>query len=781
MVTVNKPVRKPEFDILEYWRIIWKRKWTIVSAAAVMIGVFAIYSFTTTPIYQATTTLVMEEPSSNRLTIQDVLSTSSGGNVAIISSYFNTQLKILQSRLLAERVAKKMNLGRRAELQSARKSKESLIQMIQGVLRLRWLFPSKAVPPSGPSPEVQADPDSAYATFVLGGLAVRQVPDTHLVDLGFRSQYPRLATDIVNAMADEFIDFSMETRYEATEQTKQFLDDQIARLREDLGTKEREMQKYSEEKKILQFSGNQNSVLSKFGDLQKAATGAQVERLNVEANYRELRSLNIDSLPQVINNGMIQGLKTVYMQLKADYDEKSRTTYKPDHPDMVQLKIRLDNTRTQLDQEIKKALDAAESAFRTTKDKEDRLRTELESQRVEVAKTNNDSILYKSLEMEVENIQTILNTLVSEQNKTQVSARLGGLKTSNIKVLDRALIPQSPVSPNKKRNLIVGFLLGFFFGIGLAFLTDFLDNTVKGPEDLERLTNLPSLGIIPHFSPNGTKEKSRYYSAYSYRYRSSYSPKAAAESSAELSKISEIELINHLFPKISIAEDYRTVRTAILFSHAENPHRVLTFTSTSPQEGKSATISNIAISFAQLGERVLLIDADLRKPRLHKIFKVRNKTGLADYLTARAGLDDAVQKTAIDNLWLMPSGPHPPNPAELLNSRKMKELVGLVQDRFATVLIDTPPVLAVIDPVIVSSLSDMTVLVMKLGTTTRKPLLRTIEELRKAKAEIIGVVLNDAKLRRNGFGSSNTYFQYEYYQDKSVDDEPAKKAVRRHA
>ena len=398
-----------------------------------------------------------------------------------------------------------------------------------------------------------------------------------------------------------------------------------------------------------------------------------------------------------------------------------------------------------------------------------------------MAKTNNDSILYKSLEMEVENIQTVLSTLVSEQNKTQVSARLGGLKTSNIKILDRALVPESPVSPNKKRNLIVGFLLGFFFGIGLAFLTDFLDNTVKGPEDLERLTNLPSLGIIPHFSPNGQKEKGRYYSLYSYRYRSRYGPRGAGDSSAELSKISEIELINHLFPKISIAEDYRTVRTAILFSHAENPHRVIAFTSTSPQEGKSATISNIAISFAQLGEKVLLIDADLRKPRLHKIFKVRNKSGLADFLTGRAGLEDTIQKTAVDNLWLMPSGPHPPNPAELLNSRRMKELIRLIQDRYATVLIDTPPVLAVIDPVIVSSLSDMTVLVMKLGATTRKPLLKTIEELYKAKAEIIGVVLNDAKLRRNGFGYAGTYFQYEYYQDKNVDEEPAKKAGRKHA
>lgn len=781
MATLNKPVRKPEIDILEYWRIIWKRKWTIASTAAVVIALAGIYSFTTTPVYQATTTLVMEEPSSNRLTIQDVLSTSSGGNVAIISSYFNTQLRILQSRNLAERVAKKMNLGRRPELQAAKKSKESLIQMVKGVLRMRWLFPSKAAPPSELQPGIQADPDTAYAGFVLNGLTVRQISETHLVDVSFRSPFPRLATDIVNAMADEFIDFSIETRYEATEQTKQFLDDQIARLREDLATKEREMQKYSEEKKILQFSENQNSVLSKYGDLQKAATTAQVERLNVESNYRELRSLNIDSLPQLINNATIQNLKTSYMQLKADYDEKTRTTYKPDHPDMVQLKIRVDSTRTQLEQEIMKARDASESAYRTAKDKEDRLKTELESQRVEVAKTGNDSILYKSLEIEVENIQTLLTTLVSEQNKTQVSARLGGLKTSNIKILDRALIPQSPVSPNKKRNLIIGFLLGCMFGVGLAFLTDFLDNTVKGTEDLERLTGLPSLGIIPHFSPNGNKEKGRYYSAYSYRYRSSYSPKPAAESSAELSKITEIELINHLFPKISIAEDYRTVRTAILFSHAENPHRVITFTSTSPQEGKSATISNIAISFAQLGEKVLLIDADLRKPRLHKIFKVRNKLGLADVLTGRAALDDAVQKTAIDSLWLMPSGPHPPNPAELLNSRKMKDLVGLVQGKYATVLIDTPPVLAVIDPVIVSSLSDMTVLVMKLGTTTRKPLVRTIEELRKAKADIVGVVLNDAKMRRNGFGYANTYFQYEYYQDKTVDEEPAKKGARKHA
>ena len=335
---------------------------------------------------------------------------------------------------------------------------------------------------------------------------------------------------------------------------------------------------------------------------------------------------------------------------------------------------------------------------------------------------------------------------------------MSGLKTSNIKIVDRALVPHIPSSPNIKRNFIVAFLLGLMLGVGLAFAAHFLDNTIKNPEDLDKLTGLPSLGLVPHFSPNETGGKGVYASPYG----------ASASQNAEALKVSEIELINHLFPKISIAEDYRNIRTSILFSRVDSDQRVIAFTSTQPQEGKSATISNIAISFAQMGERVLAIDADLRKPRLHKIFQVRNTIGLSDVLTGRADLEEAVQKTPVAHFFLLPSGPHPPNPAELLNSRKMKELLAVVRDRYEIILIDLPPVLAVVDPVIVAAMADMTIIVLKTGKTTRKPLLRAIDQLRKAKARVAGVIFNDADTRKSTF--MTPYFQYEYYQDANLDE-----------
>ncbi|HYA48335.1 MAG TPA: polysaccharide biosynthesis tyrosine autokinase, partial [Burkholderiales bacterium] len=316
----------------------------------------------------------------------------------------------------------------------------------------------------------------------------------------------------------------------------------------------------------------------------------------------------------------------------------------------------------------------------------------------------------------------------------------------------------SPFTPNVRRNLMMALLLGLFGGLGLAFLVEYVDNTVKGPEDVEKLVGLPSLGIIPHLSADGSKRKPAAYGQYRYSYGAEGNLRDEA-----FPEVTEIELINHLFPKFSIAEDYRTVRTSILFSHADSSPKTVCFTSTMPQEGKTATVSNMAISFAQLEGKVLLIDADLRKPRLHKIFQTRNQVGLSGFLAGKIAFDEAILKTSIERIWIIPSGPHPPNPAELLNSRRMRDLLVGVKDRFDTVLIDTPPVLAVIDPVIVSSLADCTVLVVQAGKTTRRALAKAVNEVRKAKAEIIGVVFNEVKMGRQGRNSPYYhYYQYEY-------------------
>ena len=524
----------------------------------------------------------------------------------------------------------------------------------------------------------------------------------------------------------------------------------MALLREDLKRKEDDLQKYGQEKNILYLSGDESTVVNKFSDVNTALTTAQIERYAKESVYRELKNIRVDALPESVSNPTIQALKTTYSQVKSDYDEKGRI-YRPEYPEMVQLRARLEATRNTLQEEIR------EAEYRAALKKEISFQGLLDEQRGDVTRMNKNAIFYHTLRTEVENMRTLLSTLVAKQNEIQVSSQLGGLRTSNIKVVDRALVPRAPFTPNIRRNLLMALVAGLFGGLGLVFLVEYLDNTVKGPEDVEKLVKLPSLGIIPFLTADGGRKKGDPYGSYrSYGTEPDKPGRAAPE-------VREIELINHLYPKFSIAEDYRTVRTSILFSHADASPKTIAFTSTLPQEGKTATVSNLAVSFAQLEGKVLLIDADLRKPRLSKVFNLRNVSGLSSYLAGKHTFDEVVQKTSIENIWTIPSGPHPPNPAELLNSRRMKDLLAEAKEKFTVVLLDTPPVLAVIDPVIVCSLADSTVFVVRAGKTTRRPLVRAVEEIRKSKADIIGVVFNEVRLGRQGIGTPfYHYYQYEY-------------------
>jgi len=758
---MNNKIERKEIDLLEYWHIILKRKWILITFAAVLVVFVAIFSFTSTPLYQATASIMIEEPSSSMLSIQDIMGYGGYYRSDYLGTYFNTQLKLLTSRSLAERVAKKMNFPARPEFRASARSRTSLVQSAKNFVTLRWLFKRKKPVESEEKIQYQPNLYSAYAFTVLGGLSVSPVEETRLVDVSYTSPHPVLAADIVNTLIEEFINFSIESRYEATQQASEFLTEEIAKLRDDLGAKERALQRYGEEKKLLFLSKDESSVVNKFADVSTALTEAQVDRIKKESLFRELKGLKADSLPEFVSNSLIQSLKTSYTQAKNDYDERSKI-FKPDYPEMIKLKARMDSLKLELENEIRKAVDASEADFRASQKKEVSLQDMLESQRTEVSKMDSNAILYNSLRIEVENMRELLNSLVSKQNETLVSARLGGLRTSNIKIIDRALVPGGPFTPNTRMNILMALLVGLVGGLGLIFLVEYMDNTVKGPEDAEKITGLASLGIIPFLSPDGLKKRSEQYGGYSYGAES-----AAGEES--IPEVSEIELINHLFPKFSISEDYRTVRTSILFSHSDTQPKTICFTSTLPQEGKTATVANIAVSFAQLEGKVLLVDCDMRKPRLHKIFKVRNLVGLSGYLTGKVTFEDAIQKTSVENIWILPSGPHPPNPAELLNSRRMKELLTLVKERFDVILIDTPPVLAVIDPVIISSLADSTVIVIRAGKTTRKPLAKAVAEIRKAKSDVIGVIFNEVKIGPQGaVGPYYHYYQYDYA--SAIDD-----------
>ena len=763
---MNYEEERREVDLLEKWRVIVKRKWVIVTFASALVLFTGIFTFTATPIYKATTTILIDEEASKVMSIEDEF----GYRRQMTDlRFYNTQLKLLKSRSLMERVARKMNLLSRAEFGAGKKPKKSLMATARDLISLRWVSSKKKSKDKESNLRISYNPYSGIAESVRDGLEVSPIRETKLVEVSYTSAFPVLTAEIVNTMAEEFITFSVEKRYETTQQVSDFLSEQIANLREDLAAKERELQRYSWEKGLLFLSDTESSAVSKFADLNEAYTRTQISRINAEAVYRELKNLRVDSLPQFMNNSMIQQLKTEYTRMKNEYEENSKT-FKPSYPEMIRLKAKLDNMKEELQNEIKKAVDAAESEYRLALKKEASLKNLLNQQRADVANMNSNAILYNSSKIEVENKRILLNSLVERQNETLVSARLGGLKTSNISIIDKAEVPKSPISPKKRKNLILAFLIGIFGGVGFCFFFEYLDNTVKGPEDVEKLTGLSSLGVIPLLPAGGGKKRKKY--GYYSRNKYSYG-KENPQSEDAMPEIKEIELVNHLYPKFFISEDYRTVRTSILLSHAESPPKTIVFSSTLPKEGKTATVVNMAVAFSQLEERVLVVDSDLRKPRLHRIFKVRNFGGLSGYLTGKVSLKDAIQKTSVGNIWLLPSGPIPPNPAELLNSKKMKKMMEGVKEAFDVILFDTAPVLAVIDTVIVSSIADSTVLIIKADKVMRKPFLNAVEELRRAKAKIIGVLFNELKVKKGDYHFMDyyRYYRQHYYgeEEKSKD------------
>jgi capsular exopolysaccharide synthesis family protein len=758
---MNNDEQRKEIDLMEYWRIIVKRKWVAITFAGAVVLFVALFTFLATPRYESNVTLLIEEGTSKMLSIEEAF----GYQPRVFQDlrFFNTQINLLQSKSLAERVVKELNLLSRPEFSP---KKRSFLSTIIDILTFKWLF-SKKKPKGDESQSLYAsNPYSEIAASLQKGIKVKPIRDTKLVEVSYVSPFPTISAEVVNTVAEEFMDFSIEKRYERTQQASDFLSTQIEALREELGEKERELQKYIKDEDLFSLSSlsdSESATLNTLDDYYEAYTQARIDRIKAEAAFRELKDVDVSSIPQSLSNPTIQQLKTEYSRIKNEYDVKSKDL-KPSHPEMVRLKARLDS----INDELRKVVDAAESEYRAAQKKESYLKSLLDRQKEDVARMSSSAILYNSLKIEVENKRRQLNSLVERRDDTLVSERLGGLESTNISIIDRAEIPKNPISPKKDRNFLLGILFGLIGGVGLCFLLEYVDNTVKGPEDVEKLAGLPSLGIIPYFAPGELGKKKGYGAKLGYTY--SYGDET--EDEEDIKQIKQIELVNHLYPNLSISEDYRTVRSSILFSNADSPPKTIAFTSALPMEGKTANVVNMAVSFAQLEQKVLVVDSDLRKPRLNRIFQSRNIAGLSGYLTGKAELKDAIRKTSLNNIWLLASGPIPPNPAELLNSNKMKEMMKEVKKGFDVILLDTPPILAVIDGTIVSSLADSTVLVISAGKLTRKPFMSAVEELRRARANLIGVIFNGLRMGKgeNFYMDYYRYYRYSYRGDEGQID-----------
>jgi succinoglycan biosynthesis transport protein ExoP len=718
-------------NVRDLWQVVQKRRGLVLTVALTIFAVVALVSFLIVPTYTASGQILIErEP--NILSFEDVLQIETFND-----DYYQTQYKLLLSRSLAGDTIDRMKLY---------ENKEFVKTAIKGGDRRLA--------------DVMTDPllRGKLIDEFLTRLSVRPVRKTRLVQASFNDHSPRLAADTLNALFAAYVEMNIRKKYQATEQATDFLAGQIQSVRSEIEANEQKLQEYGKSKNIIALSSSENTVIGKLGELNKALTDAQIDRINKQSYYNEIKVATPDYIPDALTNPLIQKLREDYGRLYREYVKRSET-FLPEYPEIQSLKVELDAAKQALEDETQALIKRALTDYQSAYAREQALAGAFNSQKTDAFQLNSNAIQYNSLLIQIQNEKSLLETLMKRKSETDVSSRLKDLRTSNIWIVDKAEIPLKPSTPHKGRNMILGLLAGLFAGLGLALVVENLDNTVKDTEDIKKFAGLPLLGIVPSFSPNGQLGE---YGVAAGEERGGPEEKAVPAWAQILARTRNaiglkghepapgdheaLDLIVHFSPKSSFAEYYRSIRTTLLFSTTDPKVKAIAVMSPLPQEGKTVTTCNLAITLAQTGKRVLIVDADLRKPRLHKVFGVKNLNGLTKYLTADMALEGLLHATPIPTLFLINSGPVPPNPLELLGSEKAATLIARLKEEFDFILVDTPPVLAVSDALALGTRLEGAILVVRGGRTPREALKLTQEKMASHQIRNLGVIVNDVQM-----------------------------------
>jgi capsular exopolysaccharide synthesis family protein len=477
----------------------------------------------------------------------------------------------------------------------------------------------------------------------------------------------------------------------------------------------------------VSLEDKQNIVVQKLADLNAAVTRAKTERIQKEAAYNQMRSLQndraaLDTFPAILSNTFIQQQKGELANLQRQQAQLS-DKLGPRHPEMLKLGLAIQTAETKIQGEISKVVQSMRNDYEQSLSQEQSLMKALEQQKTDALALNRKGIEYGVLARDAASNRQIFDSLLQRTKETGISTER---KASNIRVIDKAETPRVPVSPNVPINLLLAIVGGMSLAVGLAFFFEYLDNRIKNPDELKQHLNLAFLGMVPALFDKGI----------------------------------ENPLINNGVPN-NFLESFRAVRTNLLFASADEGGRSVVVTSTGPSEGKTVVSTNLSIALAQAGQRVLLIDADMRKPRVHKVFGFSQEPGLSNVLVGSAKTSEVVRTTEVPGLWVMPAGPHPPNPAELLGSKRFKDFLASLTQHFDWVMVDTPPVMAVTDASVVAHLATGVLFVVGAEMTSRHAAARALEQLQHARAKFIGGVLNRVDLQHNSYYYSQ-YYKREY-------------------
>ena len=736
-------------NIRDYWQVARKHQWKILACFAFAVVMSALVTFSTAPLYTARATLLIERKEPQVVNIQQVLSESPDGDDI---SYYESQYGVLKSRSLAAEVIKGKGLDKNPEFTRPGGDGNFLGQLVALLWNkpLSWL--TSLFEPSAPSNFRNSSDLSGVNSRLIdaynGMLNIEPVKRSRLVNIAINSPNPVLATQIANAHADAYIQQGFKLRIQASEEARKFLESKLAELRDRVEKSEKSLNEFRRDKGIISLEDKENIVVDRLADLNRRLTEAEAERIGLEAQARLIKSRQYDSLPAVIANGLIQSLRGQIVLLEAEHAKLSEQ-YLPGYPRLAQVKAQLKESRARLGQQIKNVVEGINSAYQAAAGKERELKAQMDKQKSATFALKDASVEYSILAREATTNKSLYDSVLERFKQINIMA---GIPPANVSILDRAEVPRQPSKPNKRLNLMLGALLGLMGGLGLALLLEHLDNTLRTPEEVERYLRLPNLVVVPDFLSLPKTRKNRQLRIS--RPESSLHSKLCVPSKKPVASG---------LPLSMLTEAYRKLRTSIFLSRPAQPPKTILFTSGTNGEGKTMTVANTAIMLAQMELQILVIDADLRRPSCHKALRVRGGRGLTDFLAGQEELNNVIKPTTISNLFVLNCGSTPPNPTELVGSKRMSETLAALKDRYDFILIDSPPVIPVSDAVILSTMVDGVVLVVR-GDETKKHIVKAaVSQLGNGHGKILGVVLNRVDIRRAEYRDYYKYYNPDYY------------------
>ena len=706
-----------EPHLLDYLMILRKQQWLILFFFLTVVTIVSISTFRMQPVYEATARVEIDRENNNILPFQG---TESYDLYMDMQSYIETQSKILQSETLALQTIRSVGLAENPEFGGGKTS---------------------ALPTSVAN---QKRPPSLGA--FMGRLTVRRVPESRLLDVKFEANDPLLASRIVNAHIENFIEQNLRSRYEATTAASKFLASQLNELKIKVEKAEDARIAYERQNQIWTIDDKNNITSQKLSDINKDLTDASSDRVSKEAIYQLVRTGSVESVPAFRDNPLLGEVLRKQAELKGSLAE-ALSQYGPNFPKVQRLQAQLKDIDELIAREKVNIVNRIEADYRTARQRELLLTRELDKQKIESNSMAEKFVQYNILKREAEANKQLYEGLLTKLKEAGISA---GLRSSNIRLVDPAMVPSAPSRPQKARNIALAALVGLIGGVGLALLREYMDNTVKNPDDIERLTRLPSLAVVPAFLTEDGRGRVP-------KLLKGFQPATPVEG--------RVELVSHNLPQSQVSEAFRALRTSLLLSQAEHPPQVILLTSALPREGKTTAAVNLAVTLAQLGDRTLLIDADLRKPGVGRALSMTDGkyAGLSSYLAGVSSLDlITVPHPAITNLAAIPTGPVPPNPADLLSSRRLSEAISQLRLQYKFIVIDSPPIMAATDAVILSVLADGVLLVVRSGETPKEAFTRARDLLASVKARLLGVVLNAVDSTSPEYYYSYRYYPYHY-------------------